>query len=96
MKYAARVGDPHVCPMTAPIPHGGGQLVGPGVATVHVGYLPAAVQGTSCSCATVLPNTVSQGSSTVKVGYRSAARIGDGTAHGGLIVGGCTTVVIGG
>jgi uncharacterized Zn-binding protein involved in type VI secretion len=96
MHYAARVNDAHTCPMSAPIPHGGGVIVGPGVATVQIGHLPAAVSGTTCTCAMILPNSVSGGSSTVKIGFLPAARAGDSTAHGGVIVGGCTTVTIGG
>lgn len=96
MQYAARVSDPHTCPMTAPIPHGGGQLVGPGVPTVHIGHLPAAVLGTSCTCAMILPNSVAKGSSSVSIGHQPAARVGDSTAHGGVISAGCSTVVIGG
>lgn len=36
------------------------------------------------------------GSSTVLIGGKPAARMGDTTAHGGTIVAGCPTVVIGG
>jgi uncharacterized Zn-binding protein involved in type VI secretion len=35
------------------------------------------------------------GSSTVMIGGKPAARMGDSTSHGGLIVLGCFTVIIG-
>jgi uncharacterized Zn-binding protein involved in type VI secretion len=37
-----------------------------------------------------------KGSMTVMIGYMPAARLGDLTAHGGVIVMGCPTVMIGG
>jgi uncharacterized Zn-binding protein involved in type VI secretion len=36
------------------------------------------------------------GSATVMIGGKPAARLGDNTAHGGSIVVGCPTVLIGG
>jgi uncharacterized Zn-binding protein involved in type VI secretion len=41
-------------------------------------------------------NTIATGSATVTIGGMPAARAGDLTAHGGTIVGGCPTVMIGG
>jgi uncharacterized Zn-binding protein involved in type VI secretion len=35
------------------------------------------------------------GSGTVLIGKQPAARLGDSTAHGGVIVAGCPTVLIG-
>jgi uncharacterized Zn-binding protein involved in type VI secretion len=84
MPPAARISDMHVCPMVTPgvppIPHVGGPILPPGVPNVLIGGLPAAVVG----------------SMTVLIGGRPAARIGDSTAHGGTIVMGCPTVIIGG
>lgn len=37
-----------------------------------------------------------KGSSTVLIGGKPAARMGDTTAHGGTIALGCPTVIIGG
>ena len=96
MRHAARISDPHTCPASSPMPHGGGLIVGPGETTVHIGYAPAATASTPCLCASVLPNSIAGGSSTVHVGYKPAARVGDSTAHGGKITAGCPTVVIGG
>jgi uncharacterized Zn-binding protein involved in type VI secretion len=79
----------------SPIPHVGGPVVGPGVATVLIGKLPAAVVGDSCICVGP-PDAIVKGSATVMIGGRPAARMGDSTAHGGSIVVGCPTVLIGG
>lgn len=100
MPFAARLTDMHTCPMQtpafpSPIPHVGGPVVGPGVATVLIGKMPAAVVGDSCTC-TGPPDTIAMGSATVMIGGKPAARIGDATAHGGSIVVGCPTVMIGG
>ena len=96
---AARVTDMHVCPMvtpaTPPIPHVGGPISGPGVATVLTGKMPAAVVGDMCVCVGP-PDVIVKGSLTVLVSGRPAARIGDNCAHGGAIVVGCPTVLIGG
>jgi uncharacterized Zn-binding protein involved in type VI secretion len=42
------------------------------------------------------PDTVAAGSGTVTIGSMPAARLGDQTAHGGSIILGCFTVMIGG
>jgi uncharacterized Zn-binding protein involved in type VI secretion len=42
------------------------------------------------------PDTIVKGSATVLIGGKPAARMGDSTAHGGSIVLGCMTVIIGG
>lgn len=95
MPSAARVGDPHTCPMSdGPKPHVGGPIVGPGASTVLIASMPAAVVGDSCTC-TGPPDTIAAGSSTVLIGGKPAARQGDSTAHGGTIVMGCPTVQIG-
>lgn len=97
MPPAARITDMHTCPMIdpGPKPHVGGPITGPGVATVLIGGLPAAVVGDSCVCVGP-PDTITKGSGTVKFGGKPAARIGDSTAHGGVIVAGYPQVMIGG
>jgi len=65
------------------------------VPTVLICSLPASVVGDSAVCVGP-PDTVAKGSATVMIGGRPAARIGDTTAHGGSIVAGCPTVLIGG
>ncbi len=87
----------HTCPLVnpGPVPHVGGPVTGPGVPTVMVGNMPAAVVGDLCVC-TGPPDTIVMGSSTVLIGGKPAARQGDLTAHGGVIVAGFPTVQIGG
>lgn len=95
---AARIGDMHVCPMVTPgvppIPHVGGPISGPCVPTVLIGKKPAAVMGDMCVC-TGPPDTIVKGSMGVFIGGKPAARMGDLTAHGGSIVLGMPTVLIG-
>ena len=95
MPLAARVSDLHVCPMvTGLIPHVGGPVLPPGCPTVLIGGLPAARVSDMCTCVGP-PDTIVAGSSTVMIGGLPAARMGDSTAHGGTIVLGCPTVIIG-
>lgn len=95
MPPASRITDMHVCPMvTGIIPHVGGPIV-LGEFTVLTGMLPQARVGDMCVCVGP-PDTIALGSFTVLVGKKPAARIGDMTAHGGNIVLGCFTVIIGG
>jgi uncharacterized Zn-binding protein involved in type VI secretion len=42
------------------------------------------------------PDVIAKGSLTVMIGYMPAARMGDLTVHGGVIVMGMPTVMIGG
>jgi uncharacterized Zn-binding protein involved in type VI secretion len=65
------------------------------VATVLICKLPAAVVGDNATCVGP-PDSIVKGSMTVMIGKRSAARVGDTTAHGGSIVIGCPNVMIGG
>jgi uncharacterized Zn-binding protein involved in type VI secretion len=96
MPMAARLTDMHVCPMvTGVVPHVGGPITGPGAPTVLIGGMPAAVVGDLCVCVGP-PDTIAMGSGTVVIGGKPAARMGDTTAHGGNIVLGCPTVMIGG
>jgi len=97
-KPAARISDMHTCPMVTPglppIPHVGGPITGPGCPTVLIGGLPAAVMGDMCVCVGP-PDTIILGSTGVMIGGKPAARMGDQCAHGGAIVVGCPTVLIG-
>jgi uncharacterized Zn-binding protein involved in type VI secretion len=95
MPLAARVSDLHVCPMvTGLVPHVGGPVLPPGCPKVLIGGLPAARVSDKCTCVGP-PDTIVAGSSTVMIGGLPAARMGDTTAHGGTIVLGCPTVIIG-
>lgn len=93
---AARVTDMHVCPMvTGIIPHVGGPILPPCQITVLTGKLPQA-RVTDMAVCVGPPDMIAKGSATVLVGSLPAARILDMTAHGGVIVLGCFTVLIGG
>ena len=92
---AARVGDMHVCPMvTGVVPHVGGPILPPGGVPVLIGGMPAARVSDMLTC-TGPPDVIALGSFKVLIGGLPAARLGDLTAHGGTIVVGCPTVLIG-
>jgi len=96
MPPAARVTDMHACPAsTGPVPHVGGPILPPGVPTVLIGNLPAATATGMATCVGP-PDTIAKGSATVMIGGKPAARMGDTCAHGGTIVLGLPTVMIGG
>ncbi|MGC5583863.1 PAAR domain-containing protein [Ornithinimicrobium sp. W1665] len=94
MPPAARIADPTT--------HGGG-VAPPGVPTVLVGGVPAAVLGDLTTCPMQWSpgvfhgsSVITSASSTVLVGGRPAARVGDRTGCGAVLVQGCPTVLIGG
>lgn len=95
---AARINDMHVCPQVipgpSPVPHVGGPILPPGDVTVFIGGQPAATLGDMATC-TGPPDSIVAGSGTVLIGGKPAARLGDSTAHGGTIVAGDPTVLIG-
>lgn len=95
MPPAARIGDNHTCPLVnpGPVPHVGGPIV-TGFPLVMIGGMPAARQGDMATC-TGPPDLIAMGSPTVLIGGMAAARSLDQTVHGGIIVGGCPTVLIG-
>ena len=96
MPPAARLTDMHTCPMcTGPVPHVGGPIASPGVPNVMIGYLPASVLGDMCICVGP-PDSIVKGSATVLIGNKPAARLGDQTSHGGVIVSGMPNVLVGG
>ncbi|CCH33757.1 PAAR domain-containing protein [Actinosynnema sp. NPDC047251] len=93
MPPAARAGDPTAHP---------GVVGPPGVPTVLIGGMPAAVVGNPhvCSFPGLPPHPPTviapPGCPTVLIGGRPAARTGDLSACGAPIVLGCPTVLIGG
>ena len=96
MPAAARVGDMHVCPLvTGTVPHVGGPVLPPGCPTVLIAGMPAARVGDMVTCSGP-PDSIVAGSSSVMIAGVPAARMGDSTAHGGSIVMGTPTVIIGG
>ena len=92
---ASRVGDMHVCPMvTGIVPHVGGPILPPCAITVLTGGMPQARVSDMAVCVGP-PDVIVLGAFTVLVMGLPAARIGDMTAHGGAIVMGYPTVLIG-
>jgi uncharacterized Zn-binding protein involved in type VI secretion len=93
MPFAARVGDPTGHP---------GVIAGPGVPTVLVGGMPAAVQGDNhiCSMPPLAgphpPTPIALGSLTVLAGGRPMARMGDMSGCGAPIIMGFPLVEVGG
>lgn len=92
--FAARITDMHVCPLvTGVVPHVGGP-VAIGCPQVLIGMIPAARVADMVTCAGP-PDLIAMGSMTVLIGGMPAARMGDIHAHGGPIVMGQPTVMIG-
>ncbi len=92
---AAVLSSFHVCPKVnpGPVPHVGGPIV-LGSGNVLIGGMPAARKGDMLVCVGP-PDSISAGSSTVLINGKPAARMGDSTSHGGKIVAGVPTVLIG-
>ena len=97
MPPASRMTDMHVCPAVCPgpAPHVGGPILPPCEPTVLIGNLPAARVSDKAVCACAVDSIV-KGSGTVLIGGMPSARIGDSCAHGGTVVAGLPTVIIGG
>jgi uncharacterized Zn-binding protein involved in type VI secretion len=91
---SARITDMHTCPLfNGPVPHVGGPIT-LGAFTVLVANMPAARIGDMATCVGP-PDAIAKGSPTVLIGNRPAARLGDLTVHGGTVVTGAPTVLIG-
>lgn len=94
---AARIGDMHTCPMaspaTPPVPHVGGPIM-KGLPTVLICKMPSARVSDMATCVGP-PDVIVKGSPSVLIGKMPAARLSDMTVHGGLIVAGAPTVLIG-
>jgi len=97
MPPAARIGDMHVCPMVTPgvppIPHVGGPII-MGSPNVMTGGPFAARVTDTCTCVGP-PDAIARGSLGVIINNLCAARLSDQTLHGGAIVIGLPTVLIG-
>lgn len=94
-RRSVRVTDLHTCPMsTGTVPHVGGPVLPPGCPTVLIGGLPAARKTDLAACVGGI-DVIKQGAGTVLIGGQPAARLGDETEHGGKLVTGFATVLIG-
>lgn len=93
---AARISDMTLCPLvTGIVPHVGGPIVPPCCPTVITGKMPQARVSDLSICAAGGPAAIVTGAWNVLVGGSPAARITDMTSHGGRIVTGFPTVLIG-
>jgi uncharacterized Zn-binding protein involved in type VI secretion len=72
----------------------GGPILPAGDPTVLIGFMPAARVGDMAVCVGP-PDKIAQGEPSVQIGNKDAARLGDSMDHGGVIVLGCPTVLIG-
>jgi uncharacterized Zn-binding protein involved in type VI secretion len=87
-KPAARKSDPYSCPL----PGHGTNPIAVGSPDVFFDGLAAARQGDACTCGSALSSGLS---STVLINGKNAATIDTGGTHGGVVVGGSGTVIIG-
>ncbi|TXL69402.1 hypothetical protein FHP25_39105 [Vineibacter terrae] len=93
---AARLTDMHACPMSnGPVPHVGGPVLPTCSINVLTGSLPQARITDKAMCVGP-PDILVKGSPVVLVNNLMAVRIlVDTTSHGGFVVMGCFTVLIG-
>ena len=96
----ARTNDMHVCPMqtpaVVPVPHVGGPVLPPGAPTVLAGGMPVATVGSMAICTgSPAPDVLTLGSFTVLAAGQPVIRVGDVSAHGGSVIVGLPTVMVG-
>ncbi len=92
---AAFLGSLHVCPsVTVIVPHVGGPVIGTAATVLVGGSVPAAVLGDMAVCVGP-PDTVAMGCPTVLAQNKPWATFGSNCAHGGVIVLGWPTVLVG-
>jgi uncharacterized Zn-binding protein involved in type VI secretion len=98
--WAARVTDLHLCLKIEPggVPHVGGPIVPEGAPTVWIANEHAAREGDKAQCFG-LPgppsDSIKEGEDSVLICGEPAARLLHATEHGGFIILGCPTVLIG-
>jgi len=80
--------------VTVLVPHVGGPILPPGGITIMIAGTPAARIGDMAVCVGP-PDVIVQGSMTVVSMNMPQARLGDMTVHGGAIVMGAPTVIVG-
>ncbi len=96
MPPAARIFDMVACPMfTGPAPHVAAPILLNFSTNTLIGMLPAAKLFSQALCQGIIPNPIVKGSTGVMINYMPAARMGDNAAHGGAIIIGLPTVIIG-
>lgn len=87
-KPAARKSDPYSCPL----PGHGTNPIASGSPDVFFDGLSAARRDDTCTCGSALASGLS---STVFINGMNAATIDTGGTHGGIVIGGSGTVIIG-
>lgn len=93
-KPAAFLGSLHVCPqVTGVVPHVGGPAMGMAVMVMVGG--PVAVNTNNISVCVGPPDKVAMASTTVMAQGKPMARMGDLCGHGGSIVLGMPTIIVG-
>lgn len=87
MRPAALVGDMHTCPMvTGIVPHVGGPILPPPAPpTALLNGRPIATVGCMATCVGP-PDSLVMGSPTVLISGKPVVRMGDTTAHGGVVI----------
>lgn len=85
---AARLTEPHICA------HGGGPITA-GSPNVKFGGLAAARVDDPAACPSA-PDYIANGAATVLINWLPAGRFSDSTFHGGVVLGGLPTLLIGG
>jgi uncharacterized Zn-binding protein involved in type VI secretion len=80
--------------MNGPVPHVGGPVLPPGGIPIFIGGMPAARLGDLLICVGP-PDVIVHAYLKVLICGRPAARMTDRTAHGGVIIVGYPTVLIG-
>lgn len=85
------IGHHHVCPRVdpGPRPHVGGPVLS-SQSLVHVDGVAVAVAGARCLCVGGGEDHITGGSSLAAIDGQPVARVGDGSAHGGVLVQGNT------
>lgn len=93
-KPAAFLGSLHVCPqVTVIVPHVGGPVIGTAATVLVAG--PPAVNINDMAVCVGPPDKVAAASGTVSAKGKPMARMGDSCQHGGMIVLGMPTIIVG-
>ena len=94
MPKIALKGHHHTCPeKCGGVPHVGGPITG-GHDSVKINGVPVALVGDDCACSCAT-DTITTGSSLFTINGIPVAIVGSKTAHGGVVVDGDASVMIG-
>ncbi|WP_298360670.1 PAAR domain-containing protein [uncultured Litoreibacter sp.] len=93
-KPISLMGHMHICPKVdpGPKPHVGGPVIDAGQSLVTFNGVHVAVEGGKTMCTGMPgPDTMTKGSSLVKINGKGIMRVGDATGHGGKLTVGVPT-----